>query len=1010
MSKSTNLTRKWLLTGTILTTLAVGLPAIAQETTPPTDGSTATPVASEVAPEAAPADDTTTEIVVTGSRIRKSEFNSAAPVQVITAEKSSLSGMINAAQILQSSSIAAGSGQVNNTFTGYIVDGGDGINTLSLRGLGAQRSLVLINGRRMPPAGVGGTVGPVDLNFIPQSMVARYEILKDGASSIYGSDAVAGVVNVITMKNYDGFHMEVSGLKSEEKGADSYAASAMYGKTFDKGSILISGEYYEQKALTLADRPGLSCPQLLRYKADGSRADRIDPDTGQIKCYNAKGVFGGSIYDNYFVNSPIFDNDGNQTAEFQGIYFYHKGANPGAVYDPTDPLGQHFDIPDYITYDGTGATVVYEHDNPPAALTATAISPVKRMSLFAQGQYRPDWLGGAELYTELMFGRRESSQIAWGQLFPYYSYASSVNPLGIPYLQPIALHENFSSQEVNLGRALGGVRGTLSSWNWDAYVSYSKSVGKYDESATYADRVNWGTGFDQNTFEFIDECGAGAPAGCVPLNLFTPEALLEGKLTDAENAYYFTVDHGRTDYSQLTAEATATGDIMQLPAGALGGAFGISFREDRINDVPGELSRSGNSYNRSSSGITKGTDRLSEVYGELEVPIVRGKFLFEDLTLSLSGRYSDYKSVGDATTYKAGFNWAVDNIFRVRGTAGTSFRAPALYELYLNDQTGYLSQTSVDPCIRYDDKGADGEYKVNSTVRANCLADGVEGDYYPTYGSAVITTGGGLDLKPETSYATTLGFVLTPPNTGFKFAMDVWKTKISDEIASNGVAVIGACYNSPEFRSQPGYCDNFTRDLDPASTTFNAILDIDGSYRNIPTESTAGIDFTASYEHEFNFGKLTSDAQFSWYKYYKSQSYAGATIIDYVGTIGNPSWVGNVQTKFTHKDWTVAWTFNYTGASSNLGFYGETGTNATQTYTYAAATPPFVTHDLEFRYRAKTYEFIIGVNNVLDENAPEIGDGLYSGSASRLGNYPFSSQYYSGLIGRQFYLNISKDF
>ncbi|CAM3138144.1 TonB-dependent receptor plug domain-containing protein [Asticcacaulis taihuensis] len=1006
MSKSTNLTRKWLLAGTILTTLAVGLPAIAQETTPPAEDTTAAPAA----PEAAPADDNTTEIVVTGSRIRKSEFNSAAPVQVITAEKSSMSGMIDAAQILQSSSIASGSGQINNTFTGYVVDGGAGINTLSLRGLGAQRTLVLINGRRMPPAGVGGTVGPVDLNFIPQSMVSRYEILKDGASSIYGSDAVAGVVNIITTKNFDGFHIEASGLKSEKDGADSYTASAMYGKTFDKGGILISGEYFEQQELTYRDRPGLACPQLLRYStADGSRADRIDPRTGEFKCYNASGVWGSAIIDNF---SPLIGS--SPSADF---YFYAPNHTNG-------PLNN------YVLYDGTASTVVWENDNPDPALDTTAISPVKRVSLFAQGQWRPDWLNGAELYTELMFGERKSSQRTWAQLFPYYSSHSSVNPLphtpnadfpeaaydyygfgpAQPYAQPITIFESDASQKVDLGRFLGGVRGTLSSWNWDAYASYSKSVGKYDNTAIYADRVNWGTGFDQVNFVEIDECGAGAPAGCVPLNLFSPDAQSTGKLTQAEYDYYFTVDHGKTDYSQFTAEATATGDIMQLPAGALGAAFGISFRKDEINDVPGELARNGNSYNRTSAGITKGDDQLKEVYGELEVPIVRGKFLFEDLTLNLSGRYSDYDSVGSANTYKVGFNWALDNIFRVRGTAGTSFRAPALYELYLNDQTSYLSQSQVDPCINYDKIGADGEYAVNATIRANCAADGVAGDYTGAGSSAVLTTGGGLYLKPETSYATTLGFVLTPPDTGFKFAMDVWKTKISDQITSNGAAVVGACYGSVQFRSQPGFCDKFVRDLDPTSTTFNQILTIDASYRNIPTEETAGIDFTVSYEHEFNFGKLTSDAQFSWYKYYKSQQYEGAVIDDYVGTIGNPNWVGDVQTKFTHKDWQVAWTFNYTGAASNLGWYGEVGHNAANTYTYKASVPPFVTHDLEVRYRGKSFDVIAGINNVLDEYAPVIGDGLYSGSASRLGNYPFSSQYYSGLIGRQFYLNVSKDF
>ena len=240
MSKSTNLTRKWLLTGTILTTLAVGLPALAQDAAPATDATTA-----------APSDETATEVVVTGSRIRKSEFNSAAPVQVITAEKSSMAGMIDAAQILQSSSIASGSGQINNTFTGYVVDGGAGINTLSLRGLGAQRTLVLINGRRMPPAGVGGTVGPVDLNFIPQSMVSRYEILKDGASSIYGSDAVAGVVNFIYKDDFQGVEGNAQYNITQRGDTPGYQAQVTAGTNFadNRGNIMVHFGYTKEGQL-----------------------------------------------------------------------------------------------------------------------------------------------------------------------------------------------------------------------------------------------------------------------------------------------------------------------------------------------------------------------------------------------------------------------------------------------------------------------------------------------------------------------------------------------------------------------------------------------------------------------------------------------------------------------------------------------------------------------------------------------------------------------------------------
>lgn len=1004
MSKSTNLTRKWLLTGTILTTLAVGVPAFAQDTTPPADDTTATPAA----PEAAPADDTTTEVVVTGSRIRHSEYNSSAPVQIITGEKSSLSGMISAAEVLQNSSIAATSGQINNTFTGFVVDGGAGISTLSLRGLGAQRTLVLINGRRMPPAGVGGTVGPVDLNFIPQSLVSRYEILKDGASSIYGSDAVAGVVNIITEKNFEGLQLSADAKISDNSGGESYDTSLLYGKSFDKGNFLVSVDYFEQKALRYSDRDQFSCPTDNYYDADGNRADIIDPTTGTYKCFGSSGVSG-----------------------YIGTYlpFEYGGSYWGSRVPTVDGSGVGSEgVPGYVFI-----PYAKRNFNGKRAQNDTVISPVKRLNIFAQGNYRPEWAGGAELYTELMYGQRKSEQDATRQLFPYYREQVSINPFkdafgGVGLIaNPIALAPFSSEQTVDYGRFLGGARGTWGNWNWDAYISTSKSTGKYTTDVIPLDRLNAATGTDQTTLDYMYNdggvCETGAPAGCVPLDLFSYDAIVNGVYTPQEEAYLFVKDKGTTDYTQTIAEATLTGDLFELPAGPLGAAFGVSFRHDAINDTPGEYSRTGNSWGLITAGQTKGEDNLSEAYFELEAPLLRNHFAVEDFTLNLSGRFSNYDSVGSAWTYKIGFDWAVDKTLRLRGTYGTSFRAPALYELYLNDQTSFLSQRAVDPCINYGVPGEDGQLHTNATVRANCAADGLPGDYSGAGSSAEIHTGGGKDLNPETSAAATFGFVLTPPDTGFKFAVDFWRIKVADQISSSGAGIVGACYSSVYFRSQPGFCDLFTRDLDTTSPTFGMIETIDANYRNIPTEQTKGIDFTTSYEYEFNFGKLSIDSQLSYIKEHKYQIFAGDVIDDYAGTIGDPHWAGDVQTRFKHKDWTLTWTVNYTSDATNIGYYGETGSAniydgslpaglgyGSDEVFYAAKVKPFYLHDLTLRYQAKTWSIIGGVTNLLDTHAPTLGKGVYSGSAGRLGNSAFSSQYYSAYIGRQFYLHFDKNF
>jgi iron complex outermembrane recepter protein len=187
------------------------------------------------------------EVVVTGSRIPKNEFNSANPVQVLTSERAQATGVADTVQFLQNSTIAAGSPQVNSMISsGFVTDGGPGAATVSLRGLGANRTLVLLNGRRAGPAGTRGGVSSFDLNVLPESSIDHIDILKDGASSVYGSDAIAGVVNIITKRNRNGG--EVSAFYSDpfDTGGEEMDFSGSYGKTFDRMRFSIAADYYPE--------------------------------------------------------------------------------------------------------------------------------------------------------------------------------------------------------------------------------------------------------------------------------------------------------------------------------------------------------------------------------------------------------------------------------------------------------------------------------------------------------------------------------------------------------------------------------------------------------------------------------------------------------------------------------------------------------------------------------------------------------------------------------------------
>jgi len=997
------ITRKWLLATSLLVCAVPALPVFAQKTPEPAPAVQAPepPVKTDT-----PASDTsgTTEIVVTGSRIKSKEYDSTSPVTVITADKAAAAGLISTAEILQGSTAAATSGQINNTFTGYVVGGGAGVNTVSMRGLGAQRTLVLLNGRRMPPAGVGGTVGPVDLNVIPSAFISRYELLKDGASSIYGSDAVAGVINVITRSNFEGLHVESMVNAVQEGGGETYDFSGIWGKSFDRGHISVAVEGYEQKALTTGDRPDFACPQDYFYNADGTRADVIDPATGTYKCFSNTG-------EGYVGTYAPFGAIGRLS------YYGSRGIAPGQTTDGVAGWA-------FIPFEQRSFSD--ERDK-----ATTVLSPLKRVSLFAQGEYRPSWLNGAELYSEFLFTHRESEQVAYNQFFPYYSENSTANPFrdgtalisaifptytgpetfadaGFPGLvaNPIVLYRNESDQTVDTGRILGGVRGDWGSWSYDGYLSYSKSVGDYTNDAIIKDRVNYGTGTDQDTLEDMPGgvCGTGAPAGCVPLDLFSKDILQDGKFPQAMLDYYFAKDSGTTDYSQFIAEGSVTGDLLTLPAGTLGAAFGVSFRHDSINDRPGPLSVAQNVWGATTAGVTSGSDNLSEAYAEFEVPLIRNiQPLVKELKLNLSARYSYYESVGDNVTYKLGLNWAVNDAIRLRATHGTSFRAPALYELYLKDQTSFLSQNQVDPCINYGATGENGGMVRNDLIRANCAASGLAPDFGGGSTSAQITTGGGKSLRPETSEATTFGFVLTPPGTGFKLAVDFWKIAVDNQISSSGASVVGACYGASDFPTN-AYCSLFTRGPD------GGIATIDASYRNIPSEETTGVDFTGVYERQFNFGTLSLDAQATYVKNHLTQLFPGDVTYNVQGLIGEPDWVANLHASLHHKDWRLTYTFNYTGASGNLGRYGENG--VTDVFyapgaTYAATVPAWATHDISFEYDARNWSILAGISNLTDKAPPILGNGT---SFTRLGNYPMSSQYYEGFLGRQFFVRLSRDF
>jgi iron complex outermembrane receptor protein len=273
--------------------LAGASPAWAQ-TTPTGDQ----PPAGEATPQTTPdtlsdsskkkKEDDSSEIIVTGSRIKRSAFNSASPIAVIDPEIAQKRGVMDTAEMLQSSPIASGSAQVTSAISSnFVTDGGPGASTISLRGLGANRTLVLLNSRRAGPAGTRGAVSAFDLNVLPQSIISSVQIEKDGASSVYGSDAVAGVVNILTKTKTNGLEITASGNASQYGGGDQYRLSGAWGTEWggpNAGHIMLAADYYRQTELSQGQRRYLDCPEDYVFNKSGGRADLVNPVTGKNRC------------------------------------------------------------------------------------------------------------------------------------------------------------------------------------------------------------------------------------------------------------------------------------------------------------------------------------------------------------------------------------------------------------------------------------------------------------------------------------------------------------------------------------------------------------------------------------------------------------------------------------------------------------------------------------------------------------------------------------------------------
>lgn len=560
-------------------------------------------------------------VTVTGSRIVRDAFNSVSPIDVITREETTLAGFASTTEALQNNAaVTGGSAQINNAFGGYVVNGGGGVNTLGLRGLSATRTLVLLNGRRISPAGSRGAVGAADLNVLPNAMIDRVEILKDGASSIYGSDAIAGVVNIITRNKVDELTLEAQYNTTEDGGGDQSRYSALWGKTGDRFDISGSYEHVQRNELTLADRDWTRCnTDLRRNLAIGDywgSGDTIDPLTGQPKCYPITATGSNGVTINTIGTGTT---SGIPAQGAIGTSFNRWRSNSAVT---TGLVG----------FEGVGGGQTINTNIrdtfEPRMLDESMISPVKTDTLFLQGNYDLRRWGDAQAYFEVLANRRESSQTDYRQLSLDYVKGSPLIPANLAsstFSGPssttggksvgvrgfIGFGNAKNEQTVDYWRATAGLRGYLfdSGWSYDFMLSQARSDADYSSEAFLTDRL-------AQSLDVVAGPSGGfvcrdASNGCVAAPALT-SAVIGGQLPRNWVNWVFAPVVGRTSYQERAANFTVTGRLFDLPDDEARGAFGVEYRKAKIDDTPSIHSQNGNLYNLTSSAVTRGSDSVWE--------------------------------------------------------------------------------------------------------------------------------------------------------------------------------------------------------------------------------------------------------------------------------------------------------------------------------------------------------------------------------------------------------------
>lgn len=742
------------------------------------------------------------ELTVTGSRIRGEAVGSASPVVILSRAEIRARGLVSVGDVLQSLTVQS---NATNTQANY---SGDGATRISLRGLGAQRTLVLVNGRRFVPGGLGADAS-VDLNALPSTVIERIEVLKDGASAVYGSDAVGGVVNVITRTDLDGVEFEsYQGISGSGDGAAVDLAFTA-GIRKERGNLLFSAGYHDQRPVWTYERSFSESDKNYNWgKNDGSFTTSGSSATPEGHIVDQSGEAGNAAW-------QAIDAAGDGAGD------YHL--DPVAGWRPFSYAGN--------SLDGTGDLYNYQPEN-------YVFTPQKRYTTFLSGTHRlSDRL---RLFFEVVYTNRQSEQkLAPTPLFTIeegitVSAGNRYNAFGRDFADVrrrfVEAGNRVFNQDISTFRIVLGLKSGLAGFDSDFFFAFGRTSGT---------TLNRGRFIRTNLMRALgpdEEC----TGSCVPLDILHGA----GTITPEMLAYiqYTGVARGYTQ--QKILQWNLTGDLADLSHGPLSVAAGVSSHWESGAYTPDPITASGNTTGFRTEA-TEGSFAVRALYGETRLPVYHRNGV--GFHLNAAVRAFHYDTFGSGLTYETGASVELPRGLTLRATYSNAFRAPNIAEMFLgaNDVFPRLS----DPRSTVDEGG--NPRKLTGQQQRNCAAAGVPPGFRDSRVQLRAREGGSTDLDPEKAGMVTAGMSFRPDFApDLQFNLNYFQNRIEDEIGSLPAGVIlSNCYS----QDNPTNCDQVVRAADT-----KLISHVVQTNTNVGETEIAGIDLEAGYNGNTPWGILSA--------------------------------------------------------------------------------------------------------------------------------------------------------